>query len=195
MLGIVGFFLLLTLILFSVQYGDYRVKRHTVPMSALWSQGEYVEAIPHLEALVKIFPEHENYQRMLGQAYLENDQAELALEEFQQVLELDRRAKLDAEIGMAYGELDQLDEAKVYLDRAVKQNPDHAGVNFFLGVHHLENRRYYEAAEAFFRASVDPEWAERADPYQQQIAETILGEALIPQELAAAEQSEPEGDE
>src|SRR5207253_11180407 len=66
------------------------------------SQNYFEDAIPLLESGLKIAPQRADLYAALGESYFMSGKAEKAIEEFKKLIELDRSARSDAFMGLAY---------------------------------------------------------------------------------------------
>ena len=97
------------------------------------SQDYFEDAIPLLESGVQIAPQRADLRASLGESYFIAGKSEKAIEEFKQLLQLDKSARSYAFLGVAYRDLGRFDEAKQYFHQGLKLDPRNAACLYNLG--------------------------------------------------------------
>jgi tetratricopeptide (TPR) repeat protein len=117
------------------------------------TQNYFEDAIPLLESGIKIAPKRADLRAALGECFFMSGKTERAIEEFNQLVELDPSAGSYAFLGLSYRHLGRFDEAKNYFQEGLKHDPHNASCLFNLGF--IEERQGNEArAEEFFQQAI-----------------------------------------
>lgn len=123
-------FAYLTLVKLS-QVAPESVWRHEAAGEAYESQGDYNLALTEYRQVLKLAPDRPGIHFRVGRALLRRgqkqnvDDAQQALKEFEQELELDpTNANAAYEVAEIYRKSGQLDKAQTYFDQALKYYPD-----------------------------------------------------------------------
>jgi tetratricopeptide (TPR) repeat protein len=123
------------------------------------SQNYYEDSIPLLESGLKLAPQRADLLAALGQSYFMAGKVERAIEEFQQLIDLDPSARSYAFMGLVYRQLGRFDKARKYFQEGLKKDPRNSSCLFNLG--YIEARQgNHLAAEHFFQEAL------RANPEQ-----------------------------
>jgi tetratricopeptide (TPR) repeat protein len=122
------------------------------------SQNYYEDAIPLLESGLKIAPQRTDLRAALGESYFMSGKVDKAIEEFNQLIQLDPTARSYAFMGLCYRQLGRFEEARKYFEEGLKKDPHSGACLFNLG--YIEERQGNHAmAEHYFeealRASPD----------------------------------------
>src|SRR5205807_6381045 len=97
------------------------------------SQNYFEDAIPLLEAGLKIAPGRPDLRAALGESYFMSGKAEKAIEEFKELIELEPSARSYAFMGLSQRHLGRFDEARKYFEEGLKKDPHNASCLFNLG--------------------------------------------------------------
>ena len=97
------------------------------------SQDYFEDAIPLLESAIQVAPQRIDLRAALGEAYFISGKTEKAIDEFQQLLQLDKSARSYAFLGLSYRDLGRFDDAKKYFELGLKLDPHSASCLFNLG--------------------------------------------------------------
>jgi len=112
-------------------------------------------AIPRLQSIVEVCPEHVVSLRALGLAYVHSGQHEMGKNVLQRVVEIradDVEAPDYANLAKAYSKLKQYREARAEFMKAQQLAPDDCGVLFNLGVLHNAAGVYGQSVDTFEHA-------------------------------------------
>ena len=120
-------------------------------------QSFFEDAIELLNAGVKIDPRRADFHAALGESYFTTGKVEKALQEFKTLVALDRSPRSYAFMGLCYRHLGQYDEAKRYLNQALKIDASNLPSLFNLGFIARKQQDYVQA-ELYLRRAL------RADP-------------------------------
>ena len=150
------------------------------------SSSNWQEAIPSLKSALAICPEHTNSLRWLGKAYMATDQYDLALEQFDILVESlgnDVTANDFMEQGMAHAKLKQYKEARISYVKAERLDGENCNILYNLGVMNYATRNYEDAITTL----------EKAYEGCPEIQDSVLKQLAKASEKAA-ERAEKKGD-
>jgi tetratricopeptide (TPR) repeat protein len=157
-------------------YSDYRLNYHDSKFRELIHKGQYTpELVEHLLYLQKKTPTLLDYPTCLATTYIKLKRYPEAIAALNRAKELKPDYDVNTNMGVAYYELGNKEEADKHFKRAIAANPHDPVVNFYLGVEAFEGGRYLEAGNLFMYAALSPEWDKKAEPYRKQIQEKVLG--------------------
>ena len=88
------------------------------------SQEYYEDAIPLLESGVQIAPKRPDLRAALGQGYFMSGRIDKALEEFKKLIDIEPSARSYAFVALAYRNLGRFDDAKQYVLKGLKLDPN-----------------------------------------------------------------------
>lgn len=98
------------------------------------TQNYYEDAIPLLQSGIKMAPRRADLHAALGQSYFLSGKTDKAIEEFKQLVALDRSARSYAFLGLAYRRLGRFQEARASFEEGLRQDPQNAPCLFNLGM-------------------------------------------------------------
>jgi tetratricopeptide (TPR) repeat protein len=125
------------------------------------TQNYFEDAIPLLQSGIKIAPQRPDLHAALGESYFMSGKTELAVQEFQTLIQLDPSARSYAFMGLSYRHLGRFDEAKKYFQKGLDLDPRNTSCLFNMG--YIEERQGNAAgAEALFQKTLreNPDFAE-----------------------------------
>jgi tetratricopeptide (TPR) repeat protein len=125
------------------------------------SQNYYEDAIPLLESGLKIAPQRVDLHAALGESYFMAGKVDKAIEEFNQLIQLDPAARSYAFMGLCYRQLGRFDEAIKYFEEGLKKDPHNGACLFNMG--YIEERQgNHTVAEHYFQEAlrVSPDQAD-----------------------------------
>ena len=114
------------------------------------SQNYFEDAIPLLESGLKVGPKRADLHAALGESYFMSGKTEKAIDEFQELIQLDPSARSYAFLGLSYRHLGRFDEAKKYFQEGLKLDRHNVSCLFNMGFI-LERQGDHAAAEAMFQ--------------------------------------------
>lgn len=97
------------------------------------SQNYFEDAIPLLESGLQIAPRRADLIAALGESYFMAGKVNNAVDEFKQLIEVERSARSYAFLGLSYRNLGRFDEAKQYFQQGLKLDPHNSLCLFNLG--------------------------------------------------------------
>lgn len=97
------------------------------------SQDYFEDAIPLLESGIQIAPQRVDLRAALGESYFISGKSEKAIEQFKQLIQMDRSARSYAFLGVTYRDLGRFDEAKQNFQHGLKLDPHNAACMYNLG--------------------------------------------------------------
>lgn len=125
------------------------------------TQNYFEDAIPLLESGIAKAPRRADLHAALGESYFMSGKADLAIEEFKRLVEIDPSARSFAFIGLSYRHLGRFDEARKYFAEGLKRDPRNASCLFNMG--YIEGRQGNQAkAEELFQQALraNPEFSD-----------------------------------
>jgi len=97
------------------------------------TQNFYEDAIPLLESGIKIAPQRVDLHAALGESYFMAGKADLAIDEFKTLINLDPSARSYTFMGLSYRHLGRFDEARKYFEEGLKRDPKNVACLFNIG--------------------------------------------------------------
>lgn len=97
------------------------------------SQDYFEDAIPLLESGIQLAPQRTDLRAALGESYFISGKSEKAIEQFKQLIQIDRSARSYAFLGVTYRDLGRFDEAKQNFQQGLKLDPHNAACMYNLG--------------------------------------------------------------
>jgi tetratricopeptide (TPR) repeat protein len=116
------------------------------------TQDYYEDAIPLLEAGLKIAPQRSDLHAALGESYFMSGKAEKAIEEFKTLIALDPSARSYSFMGLSYRHLGRFDEALKFFNEGLKLDPHNASCLFNVGFIQERQGNYAQADTLFQQA-------------------------------------------
>jgi tetratricopeptide (TPR) repeat protein len=125
------------------------------------TQDYYEDAIPLLEAGLKIAPQRSDLHSALGESYFMSGKTEKAIEEFKTLIALEPSAHSYSFMGLSYRHLGRFDEALKYFNEGLKLDPHNPSCLFNLGFIQ-ERQGNYPQADALFQRALrsNPDFSE-----------------------------------
>lgn len=120
--------------------------------AALIKKGSFEQAITYLNQAILLDPKHYEAHYNIGCAYLNQHNAKAALPHFLQILSSEPNPEVYYNIGVIYMYQDHFSEAIMYLQEAVKYQPDYLDAIINLGVTYLKMGHHDKAIESFKKA-------------------------------------------
>ncbi|MEO7413344.1 MAG: tetratricopeptide repeat protein [Opitutaceae bacterium] len=118
--------------------------------NTLVDRGRAREALPHLEAALKLRPHTALYENSLGYALLSLRESAAAIPHFERVLILEPdHVRAQVYLGIALKNLDRKDEAEAKFRAALKLKPDHPEAHLNLGLSLVQRGDFTRALEHF----------------------------------------------
>ncbi|MGC1619757.1 MAG: tetratricopeptide repeat protein, partial [Candidatus Acidiferrum sp.] len=125
------------------------------------NQNYFEDAIPLLESGLKIAPQRADLHAALGESYFKSDKTEMAIQEFQKLIDIDPTARSYALMGISYRRLGRFDKAKEYFETGLKRDPRDASCLFNIGYIDERQGNQARAEELFQRAlRANPDFSE-----------------------------------
>ncbi|MGB6685817.1 MAG: tetratricopeptide repeat protein [Candidatus Acidiferrum sp.] len=125
------------------------------------NQNYFEDAIPLLESGLKIAPQRADLHAALGESYFKSDKTEMAIQEFQKLIDMDPTARSYALMGISYRRLGRFDKAKAYFEAGLKRDPRDASCLFNIGYIDERQGNQARAEELFQRAlRANPDFSE-----------------------------------
>src|SRR5581483_9913747 len=97
------------------------------------TQNFYEDAIPLLESGIKIAPQRVDLHAALGESYFMAGKADLVIDEFKTLINLDPSARSYTFMGLSYRHLGRFDEARKYFEEGLKRDPKNVACLFNIG--------------------------------------------------------------
>lgn len=97
------------------------------------SQGYFEDAIPLLEEALKVAPQRPDLLAILGEGYFMADKIDKAIDQFKNLLAVDKSARSYSFLGLSYRNLGRFAEAKRYFEDGLKLDPHNGSCLFNLG--------------------------------------------------------------
>jgi tetratricopeptide (TPR) repeat protein len=117
------------------------------------SQNYYEDAVPLLVSGLKLAPQRTDLRAALGESYFMSGKVDKAIEEFNQLIQLDPSARSYAFLGVCYRQLGRFDEARKYFEEGLKNDPHNAACLFNIG--YIEERQgNHSAAEHYLQEAL-----------------------------------------
>ena len=113
------------------------------------------EAIPSLQSALAICPDHVNSLRWLGKAYMATNKYDLAVEQFDALIEAQGKAVTANDYmdqGKAHAKLKQYKEARISYVKAERLDGDNCNILYNLGVMNYATRNYEDAVATLEKA-------------------------------------------
>lgn len=122
-------------------------------------QSFYQDAVPLLKEGLKISPNSPDFHAALGECYFIAGKLDKAIQEFQQLIKLDPRARSYAFMALCYRHLGRYDEAKKYLELGLKNDPHNAACLYNMGYIASRQGHYLQAVKWLNQAlAVNPNY-------------------------------------
>lgn len=119
----------------------------------LVARGEQVQAIAKLREILASEPRFYEASNLLGDLYLGRKNYRDALSAFQGALSVRQDAELNYKLGLCYKALDDVDNAIIRFDTAVRMNPSHEAANLNLA-NIWRFRRNFKLAKGYYEQAL-----------------------------------------
>ena len=150
---------------------------------ALAGSNRVAEAVPHLEAAIRLKPDYAPAENNLGDLLLQLNRETEALPHFQRAVQLHPNYPVALRnLGIALATAGKTAEAIPYFEQALALNPTYAEAELSLGIALMLTNRFPAAVPHFERAiALDPEGSEPPFTYGRALMQAGHFEDAIPQ--------------
>lgn len=144
------------LLLFSLSFSTYAQKAATYSSkaAAYFEKGDYNKTIANLTLALKINPKDEKALANRALCYEILNKFDLALKDNLELLKYEKSAAVYGSVGYNYLWLDKYDEARVYLNQAIKLVPDEILHRYNLALSYQYQKNYEQAINFYNEALI-----------------------------------------